>query len=100
MMILFTAMVALNAAPVKANEALTVSAETKAALTQGEADALTARLHEIHRLAQGKLSRNEKTDLRREVLSIRERLADPVGGGIYISAGALILIIILLIIIL
>lgn len=58
-----------------------------------------ARLKAIRALAKTDLSRSEKKALRSEVLAIRDRHTGP-GGVVYISTGALILIIILLIILL
>ncbi|MES2691267.1 MAG: hypothetical protein V4658_12740, partial [Bacteroidota bacterium] len=97
--ILFTAMVALGSVPVKAEQAKAVSISNEAAhakkLHQTEVNQLTSRLKEIHTAAKGELSTGEKALLRKEVLAIKQRLADPLGGGVYISAGALILIVIL-----
>lgn len=100
--ILFTAMVAMGSVSVKAEQAKAVSIEATHAkkLNQTEVNQLTNRLKEIHTAAKGELSTGEKALLRKEVLAIKQRLADPLGGGVYISAGALILIVILLIIIL
>ena len=61
--------------------------------------ATLARLKTIRELAKTNLSKSEKKALREEVLSIRESHRGP-GGVIYISTGALILIIVLLIILL
>ncbi len=59
---------------------------------------LVNRLNEINSIDKSKLNSNEKKALRKEVRSINKDLKlGP--GGIYISVGALILIIILLIIV-
>jgi hypothetical protein len=63
------------------------------------ANALLLRLDEIKSLSKTNLSSPEKRELRKEVRSIRQQLTT-LGGGIYISAGALIVIVILLIILL
>jgi hypothetical protein len=61
-----------------------------------EASALLLRLDEIKTMDKTKLEAKEKKDLRKEVRSIKRDLKD-IGGGVYISAGALIVILILLI---
>jgi hypothetical protein len=81
----------LKAAPV----AIAASAATEAA----EASALLSRLQEIKTMNKANLSSPAKKELRNEVRSIKKQLSD-IGGGVYISAGALIIIIILLIILL
>ena len=62
-----------------------------------EAKALMLRLDEIKAMDMSKLKSSEKKELRKEVRSIKRELKD-IGGGVYISAGALIVILILLII--
>ena len=64
-----------------------------------EAKALTLRLTEISTMDMSKLKSSEKRDLRKEVRSIKRELRD-ISGGVYISAGALIVILILAIILL
>lgn len=100
--ILFTAMVALSSVPANAAQEKVVSVESTYAntLKQAEVNQLTGRLKEIREAAKGELSASEKSAFRKEVLAIKQRFADPLGGGVYISAGALILIVILLIILL
>ncbi len=60
---------------------------------------LISRLKEIKELTRHELTAIQKKDLRSEVLRIDAQLHGPY-GGVYISAGALILILILLIILL
>ena len=62
-----------------------------------EAKALLNRLNEIKAMDKTKLKSNEKKNLHKEVKSIKRRLKD-ISGGLYISAGTLIIILILLII--
>ena len=64
-----------------------------------EVKALELRLNEINLMDKSKLKSSEKKELRKEVKSINHKLRE-VGGGVYISVGALILIIVLLIILL
>lgn len=102
--ILFFAMVALNTPESRAGQpnvspSVTI-VETHAALTAREVKGLTNRLKEIRTLSKTNLTAGEKASLREEVITIREQLNTAAAGGVYISVGALILIIILLIILL
>ncbi|MFN6945855.1 MAG: hypothetical protein ACK4ND_12980 [Cytophagaceae bacterium] len=65
-----------------------------------ETESLLLRLNEINEMDKKALNSGEKRQLRREVRSIKSDLSTRNGGGIYLSAGALILIIVLLIILL
>lgn len=78
------------------NSAVVANANSDA---QAKADAMVERLKEIKAMDLSMLSASEKKVLRSEVLSIKQELK-ALGGVIYISAGALILIIVLLIILL
>ncbi len=75
-------------------------AHTTAASALAEAPAsvniLTSRLDEIKNTDKSNLTSSEKRGLRKEVRSIRQQLRE-IGGGVYISVGAIILIVILLI---
>lgn len=64
-----------------------------------EVQTMLKRLHEIKKTDMSKLTSSEKKNLRKEVKSMNHELKT-VGGGVYLSAGALILIVILLIILL
>ena len=64
-----------------------------------ESKALLLRLDEINTMDMSKLKSSEKKNLRKEVRSIKHELR-AIGGGVYLSAGAIILIVILLIILL
>lgn len=59
---------------------------------------LVNRLAEIKAMDASALSRKEKRELRKEVKAIEKKLAD--NGGVYLSVGAIILIVVLLIILL
>lgn len=59
---------------------------------------LTNRLAEIKAMDANTLSRKEKRELRKEVKSIEKQLNS--SGGVYLSVGAIILIVVLLIILL
>jgi hypothetical protein len=64
-----------------------------------EVKLLELRLYEINTMDKTNLKSSEKKSLRKEVISIRHRLRE-VGGVVYLSAGAVILIIVLLIVLL
>jgi hypothetical protein len=64
-----------------------------------EAKALITRLDEIKAMDMSTLKSSEKKELRKEVRSIKRELKD-ISGGVYISAGLLILILVLLLILL
>jgi hypothetical protein len=64
-----------------------------------EAKALLLRLDEINAMEKSKMKASEKKNLRMEVRSTKNKLRE-IGGGIYLSAGAVVLILILLIILL
>ncbi len=57
---------------------------------------LTQRVEEIRAMDKSKLSASERKALRKEVRQIKKA----VGGGVYISAGALIVLLIVLILVL
>lgn len=67
-------------------------------VVSAEANALVSRLDEIKYMDESTLSRSERKGLRKEVRSIQKNLHDNY-GGVYISVGALIIIILLLILI-
>ena len=71
----------------------------KSAAESAQAQKLINRLEEIKAMDKSTLSRDEKKELRKEVRSTERSLSE-IGGGVYISVGAAILIIILLIILL
>ena len=63
------------------------------------AENLVNRLEEIEILDKSDMTRSEKKQLRAEVKSIKKELKE-LGGGIYLSVGAVIIIILLLILLL
>jgi hypothetical protein len=65
-----------------------------------DTDALIARLSEIENMDKSNLSFSEKRELRAEVRSINEILVTLNSGGVYLSVGALILVVVLLILLL
>jgi hypothetical protein len=64
-----------------------------------EAKALLKRIDEIDKMDKSNLKASEKRALRKEVRSIKKRL-DAMGGYIYLSVGAALLIVLLIIILL
>jgi hypothetical protein len=64
-----------------------------------EAEVLLSRLNEIKAMDKANMNPSEKKSLRMEVSSIKEKL-NANGGGVYLSVGAIILIIFLIIILL
>jgi hypothetical protein len=64
-----------------------------------EAKTLLLRLDEIKAMNKSNLNSSEKKNLRKEVRSIKNHLRS-ISGGVYISVGALILIVLLLVILL
>ena len=64
-----------------------------------KARTLELRLNEINEMDLENLKSSDKKELRKEVRSIKKELKT-IGGGVYISAGGLILVLILLIILL
>ncbi|MBK8568179.1 MAG: hypothetical protein IPN76_33960 [Saprospiraceae bacterium] len=61
---------------------------------------LTIRLDEIASIDRAKLRPTERRELRKEVRSINKQLKAANSGGVYISVGALLIVIILLILLL
>lgn len=64
-----------------------------------EAKALYTRLDEIKQIDKSTLTPAEKKQLRKETRHIKKQLKE-LGGGVYLSAGAVVLIVVLLIILL
>ena len=74
-----------------------VPAKTENPAERAEAQQLIQRLEYMKKLDVKSMDRSERKAHRKEVKSIKTRL-NAIGGGVYISASALILILILLII--
>jgi hypothetical protein len=64
-----------------------------------EAKTLELRLNEINAMNKSELKSAEKKSLRKEVKSINRRMRE-ISGGIYLSVGAVIIIVLLLVILL
>ena len=90
--VLFMVMLAI-ASPVVANNTV-VPATNNPGVER--AAYLEKRLEEIRDMDKSKLSRKEKKALRAEVKAIKKEAAD-ISGGVYLSVGAIILIVLLII---
>lgn len=86
----------LSAGPVEDPTSLVSTKPNVTPKDSAEASALLLRLDEIRDMDKSKLEAKDKKDLKKEVRSIKRELKD-ISGGVYISAGALILILLLLI---
>jgi hypothetical protein len=95
--LLMTAMMSLTFNITSAAAAPSVVIEKTADTT--ETRHLISRLKQIDAMDKSQLTRKEKKELRSEVKEIDKRLRE-IAGGVYISVGALILILVLLIILL
>lgn len=66
---------------------------------RAELNRITSRVEEIKAMDKSKLSREERKELRKELKEMKKQ-AKAMGGGVYLSVGAIIIIILLLILIL
>lgn len=66
---------------------------------RAELNRITARVKEIRAMDKSELSREERKELRKELREMKKQ-ANAIGGGVYLSVGAILIIILLLIIIL
>ena len=69
------------------------------AAESAEAKALLARIDEIKEMDKSKMTSSEKKQLRKEVRTLKTNLAQ-LNGGVYLSVGAIIVIVLLLILLL
>ncbi len=96
--------IALSIAAIPVSAGVSVSAQPNPAkqtekTERAMAKTLMVRLFQIKNLDKSHLSSGQKATLRMEVQGIHRSLKD-LGGGVYISAGAVIVILIILIILL
>ncbi|SHF68689.1 hypothetical protein [Pedobacter caeni] len=66
---------------------------------QAQLKRITERVEEIKSMDKSNLSRAEKKELRKELRELKKQ-SKALGGGVYLSVGAIIIIILLLILIL
>lgn len=89
----------INLSTVSANEN---NPKVKKELTTEQRAELTrimSRVDEIKAMDKSKLSKEERKELRKELKEMKKS-ANAIGGGVYLSVGAIIIIILLLILIL
>ena len=73
--------------------------DTSQAATEAKTAALVQRLETIKAMDKSALSRSEKKNLRKETKEIRKEMK-ALSGGVYLSVGAIIIVILLLILLL
>src|SRR5664280_2688537 len=93
---LMVACLSLTFFPLQSSAATITEPKTAIDPKPAEAKTLLLRLDEISATDMSKMKSSDKKDLRKEVRNINHRLKT-ISGGVYISAGAAILIILLLI---
>jgi len=81
------------------DEPSTVTAPNPKSKEAEEVKSLELRLNEIKSKDMSKMNSTEKKKLRKEVKSINHRM-HAIGGGVYISVGAIIIVLILLLVLL
>lgn len=98
---LMTAILLLAFVPasVKAATEPIAATATNTTVESAQAQALTTRLAEIKAMDKSKMSFSEKKQLRKETRTIKKELK-ALSGGVYLSAGAIIVIALLLILLL
>ncbi len=89
----------LAVTPVFANTPEPVATSTAAKEVPAEVKVMLNRLDEIKKMDKSELSSSEKKSLRKEVRAIKTNLKAS-GNGVYLSVGAIIIIVLLLIILL
>lgn len=80
-------------------ESQKASMMTSKPLESPEANALLLRLSEINVMDRSNLTQFERKQLRKEARSLKNQLRE-LGGGVYLSVGAIIIIVLLLILLL
>jgi cell division protein FtsB len=76
-----------------------ISKERNKKVASEEAKILLARIDTIKDMDKSEMTRSQKKELRKEVRTIKANLAD-LGQGVYLSAGAIIIILLVLILLL
>jgi hypothetical protein len=96
------AFLSLTFLPLQSNAATSEPASTLVApdpAVAAEIKNLELRLSEINAMDKSEMKAAEKKSLRKEVKTINHKLRD-ISGGVYVSAGAIIIVLILLIVLL
>ena len=81
------------------NTTVPTSKSTAVPIESAEANVLLARINEIKLMDKSSLSSMEKKELRKELRSTKNQLK-AITGGVYLSAGAVLIIALLLILLL
>jgi len=81
------------------DEPVTTTAPSTKTKEAEEVKSMELRVSEIKSMDMSKMKSSEKRKLRKEVKSINHRMHD-IGGGVYISAGAIIVVLVLLLVLL
>lgn len=84
---------------ISASEKNPIEAEAKSKEMPAEVKNMLNRLEEIKKMDKSNMSRAEKKELRKEVKTIKANLK-ATGNGVYLSIGAIIIVILLLILLL
>jgi hypothetical protein len=79
-----------------ANTAEPVTTPAKLPIESSQSKVFEARINEIKTMDKSKLNASEKKQLRKELRSMKRALT----GGVYLSAGAIILIVLLIVLLL
>lgn len=96
-LLLSTTLITPSKAASSNNDPVAVASPETAKATQ--ARTLLARLDEINNMDKSSLTKPEKKQLRKEVRAINKSLSG-ISGGVYISVGALLVVILLLVLLL
>ncbi len=75
------------------------TSKTTKAVDQAKVAQITTRLNEIKAMDKSELSSSEKKELRKELKGLKKEMATA-KGGVYLSVGAIIIVILLLILLL
>ena len=85
--------------PLKATETNPTPISETAKANEATVNTLTVRLQEIKTMDKSNMSASEKKELRKETRAIKGQMRQ-LSGGVYVSAGAVILIAVLLLLLL
>ncbi|MBK6264274.1 hypothetical protein JKA74_04435 [Marivirga sp. S37H4] len=96
---LLTACLLVIVSPIQTSANSGAETPTENTATPAHVTSLLNRLDEINNLSKEGMSREEKKELRKEVKSIKKELK-ATGNGVYLSVGAIIIIVLLLILLL
>ena len=93
-------LLSITTTPVSASHEMNkVSLVSNEKIESTESQALMSRLEEIKAMDKSNMDSKEKRELRKEVRSIKKSMTE-LGGGVYLSVGAIIIIILLLVLLL